>query len=208
MSRNIECVQSTTVTFQNSTMARFALFVDVRIALPRRASQLASAESSDTADDRFSSGGTSAVLRFANVHLESLPVGAEARPEQLAIVSSKLNDASSQPELRGGVVAGDMNAIGESDVGLPAKCNLCDAFTGSEDDEQGFTWGYQPTCVFKPGRLDKILYYPGNGLEVVALRRVGVGLKAELTQSDATTKDEIWASDHFGLVADVQFADS
>jgi tyrosyl-DNA phosphodiesterase 2 len=198
VSRNAELVVSSTVAFQNSTMARFALFTDVRVAAPCN-SEATEGDSEETAADI-----ASAVVRFANVHLESLPIGAKARPEQLAIVSTKLKDASSQPDLRGGVVAGDMNAIGESDIGLPARCGLSDAYTGAEDDERGFTWGYQPPCEFPPGRLDKILYTPGGGLKVVALRRIGIGLKAQPDDQAANYTDGIWTSDHYGLAAEVQ----
>ena len=206
VSRNVESVQSMIVKFRNSTMGRFALFVDVKVAVPHLSSQPSSSIVGEgaTADEASPlHTPASAVVRFASVHLESLPVGEVSRPEQLAIVSTKLKDTASVPELRGGVVGGDMNAIGESDKGLPEKCGLLDSYTGAEDNDESFTWGYQPTHKFRPNRLDKILYTPGNGLEVLGLRRIGVGVKARVETPRAIR--EVWASDHYGLAAEVRF---
>jgi len=147
-------------------MLRNALLVDIKLSVPGENSQVIT-------------------LRVANTHLESMPEGENARPEQLRLIAKLLKG------MNGGVACGDMNAIGPSDWALAEKVGLVDAWKGDDDDEEGFTWGYQPTSEHPPGRLDKILFVPGKMYEVDEPKVVGVGLK---------TTQGLWASDHFGLV--------
>jgi tyrosyl-DNA phosphodiesterase 2 len=114
------------------------------------------------------------------------------RPVQLGLVAEVLKEE----DLLGGIVCGDMNAISPSDVGLTEKVGLVDACREGEDEEDSYTWGYQPSCEFPPGRLDKILFTPGAGGYIVSQpERVGLAVKTDKGQ---------WASDHYGLVTTVR----
>ncbi|KIJ14338.1 hypothetical protein PAXINDRAFT_12987 [Paxillus involutus ATCC 200175] len=149
VARTVPVCGAFTIDFSNSRMHRNALFVDVKLAVPapRHA-------------PRLSDGIIK--LRIANTHLESLPVGAWARPEQLKIIAESLQEY----DIYGGIVGGDMNAIGPTDLTLAEEVGLADAWQGVDDDERSYTWGYQPPCEFPPGRLDKILWVPQGGVDV------------------------------------------
>ncbi|KAF9238492.1 Endonuclease/exonuclease/phosphatase [Melanogaster broomeanus] len=177
VARTVPVCGAFSIDFSNSRMQRNALFVDVKLAVP--APRVA---------PRLSDGIVT--LRIANTHLESLPGGARARPEQLRIIAESLEEY----DLRGGIVCGDMNAIGPSDSTIAEDVGLMDAWLGDDEEEQGYTWGYQPRCQFPPGRLDKILWMARGGLRVQEPERVGVGAKI-------ATGD--WISDHYGLVTNV-----
>jgi len=168
VSRMIPVSEAWSLEFGSSKMSRNALMVDIKLSVPEENSRVLT-------------------LRVANTHLESLPEGESARPEQMGLIAKVLKDKS----LHGGIVCGDMNAIGPSDWSLAEKVGVVDAWKGDDDDEEGFTWGYQPPCGHPTARLDKILFVPGNMYEVDEPKVVGVGLK---------TSQGLWASDHFGLV--------
>lgn len=193
VSRHIGVLAASSLVFENSHMARNALMVDLQLfakGIEAEEDEVALQE-----EKRQEKGLKPVKFRIANVHLESLPQGAKARPEQLALVAEALKD----PSLHGGLVGGDMNAIGLSDISIPKEVGLLDAYTGEEHDVAGHTWGYQPREAFPPGRLDKILYTPGAGVvKVEHPRCIGVGLK---------TADGTWVSDHHGLLAIVRLYD-
>ncbi|PBK84713.1 hypothetical protein ARMGADRAFT_943131 [Armillaria gallica] len=128
-------------------------------------------------------------VRLANVHLESLSSGARARAVQLNLTAERLRDVG----VDFGIVGGDMNAISDSDRALPEACGLVDSWKGADSDESGFTWGYQPTSRFLPGRLDKICHTQSFNFTLDVPRRVGVNLK---------TPTGRWVSDHYGLATD------
>ncbi|KIK82604.1 hypothetical protein PAXRUDRAFT_832172 [Paxillus rubicundulus Ve08.2h10] len=180
VARTVPVCGAFTIDFSNSRMHRNALFVDVKLAVPapRHA-------------PRLSDGIIK--LRIANTHLESLPVGARARPGQLKIIAESLQEY----DLYGGIVGGDMNAIGPSDLTLAEDVGLADAWQGVDDDERSYTWGYQPPSEFPPGRLDKILWVPQGGVDVEEPMRVGIGAK---TAPGASCQ---WISDHYGLITNV-----
>ncbi|KAF9223398.1 hypothetical protein BS17DRAFT_767271 [Gyrodon lividus] len=180
VARTVPVCGAFTIDFSNSRMHRNALFVDVKLAVPapRHA-------------PRLSDGIIK--LRIANTHLESLPVGARARPEQLKIIAESLQEY----DLYGGVVGGDMNAIGPSDLTTAEDVGLMDAWQGGDEDEQSYTWGYQPPCEFPAGRLDKVLWVARGGVDVEEPVRVGI---------EAKTATGSWISDHYGLVTNVHIA--
>jgi tyrosyl-DNA phosphodiesterase 2 len=136
--------------------------------------------------------GGNVEMCIVNTHLESLPRGAMARPKQMELCSRFLK----QPGVRGGVVAGDMNAIGPGDSKLALDCDLRDAWRGTDKDEEGFTWGYQGQNQgrYPCGRLDKILYLPRRGYRMDPLERIGIGAKVKGLGED------VFISDHYGLV--------
>ncbi|KAH7915612.1 Endonuclease/exonuclease/phosphatase [Hygrophoropsis aurantiaca] len=174
ISRTLPVCGAFTIDFGNSDMRRNALFVDIKLAAPPPA---------DHVPSRI------VTIRLANTHLESLPMGARARPVQMSLIAEMLEEDG----IHGGVVAGDMNAIGPSDLTITQDVGLADAWQGDHDDEDGYTWGYQPRCKFPPGRLDKVLFTIRDGFEVDQPERVGVGKKIGGN----------WISDHYGLVTSV-----
>jgi len=181
-SRAIPVCAAYSIEFE-SKMNRNALLVDLKLCVPVR---------------RQSENTPRVItLRVGNTHLESLPQGAEYRPRQLGLVT----DVLEAEEVFGGIVCGDMNNIGPTDQGMPEKLGLMDAYKEGkeEEEEEGYTWGYQPSCEFPPGRLDKILYTaPANSgvtFEVGVPKRIGLGLK---------TPSGHYASDHYGLTSTVR----
>lgn len=172
VSRVVPVCNAYTVDFGCSQMGRNALFVDVMLSVPM------------SMDSVGLSGGMEKV-RIANTHLESLPTGGEAREAQLFRIAESLMEN----DLLGGIVAGDMNAIGDTDVGLVERTGLTDAWGDGPGDSPDYTWGYQPPSEHPPGRLDKVLFTSRGLLSVDKPRRFGL---------DATVEGE-WISDHYGL---------
>jgi len=205
VSKSVPVSYAWSLEYGCSGMDRNALVVDLKMGVPEGDGNGSSATDEDTENEdqatergsrssRIGGGRRKEVtLRVANTHLESLPVGATKRPEQLGLISRFLM----RPGLVGGIVAGDMNAIGPSDVDLPRRCGLVDAWSedDEEDEEEGYTWGYQPGCEFPPGRLDKVLFTPSKAYEVDEPQKIGIGVK---------TADGEWASDHYGLLTTVR----
>ncbi|GBE88373.1 hypothetical protein SCP_1301880 [Sparassis crispa] len=144
------------------------------------------------------SWGPPLVMRIANTHLESLPQGTPVRPGQLALISRLLK----QPDVDGGVVGGDMNAIAPSDARIHLDAGLLDAYTGHPNDHNGFTWGYQPLSEYPPARLDKLFYTPEVFGDPPPFVRVH---PPELVGETLITSRGQWASDHYGLRTCVHF---
>ncbi|PIL35602.1 hypothetical protein GSI_02330 [Ganoderma sinense ZZ0214-1] len=163
VSRAARVERSQMLQFHRTVMGRAALLVDVSFQAPE-------------SHGRY-------VVRIANTHLESLPIGERARPAQLGAIADLLRE----PGVHAGVVGGDMNMIGAADQFIHVAAGLHDA---GADGPEADTWGYQPPSRFPPGRLDRIFYTPCADLVVEPVRVVGRGLK---------TKRGQWASDHFGL---------
>ncbi|KAI6039904.1 Endonuclease/exonuclease/phosphatase [Pisolithus marmoratus] len=178
VSRTVPLSNAFTIDFGNSSMWRNAIFVDLKLNVPALPHT-----------PRLSDGIVT--VRIANTHLESLPMGEAARPMQLQLISEMLQEY----DLRGGVVAGDMNAIGASDMTIVEDVGLIDAWERGDDDEEGFTWGYQPREQYPPARLDKVLFTTRGGLEVDEPKRFAVGARTDYGD---------WISDHFGLMTTLQ----
>jgi tyrosyl-DNA phosphodiesterase 2 len=153
----------------------------------------------------------SGLFRVGNTHLESLPKpGEDLRQKQLAVAASLLKEGNA------GVVAGDMNAICGGDRNLPGGLALRDAWEidGGASFLEGLTWGFQPRCKFRPGRLDKVLYTGGVKPMIdndgKTLKRVGVGLRYQLQEdedSEGSHPAKGWVSDHYGLWARMRVGD-
>ncbi|KAL8747268.1 MAG: hypothetical protein Q9184_007625 [Pyrenodesmia sp. 2 TL-2023] len=146
------------------------------------------------------------VIRLCNTHLESLRSDPPLRPAQLAVVIKQLHD----PSVRGGLVAGDFNAIQDFDRTLHGENGLKDAYLelgGQEDSEEGYTWGQQvPTWLrerYGCTRMDKVLYC--GDLRVDGLQRIGVGVKVEESERAKLRNAGAmeYVIDHYGLMADV-----
>jgi tyrosyl-DNA phosphodiesterase 2 len=173
VSRSLAVTQAHIVKFGHSSMGRTGVMVDIKFSKPSAAAE-------------------EITLRLINTHLESLPVGAEYRPIQLGCLASFLKGKEG---IKGGVIVGDMNAIGPSDADLAIDAGLKDAWKRGDRDESGFTWGYQGGGNFPAARLDRVFFLPRKGYKVDEPKPIGVGLKAKkgLLKS--------WASDHYGLEA-------
>jgi tyrosyl-DNA phosphodiesterase 2 len=176
VSRTIPVVNASTIVFSNSKMKRNAIFVDIKLSIPAHE------------DEPRLSGGI-VTLRIANTHLESMPEGATARPRQLKLIAAALRGR----DIFGGIVAGDMNAISPTDETIVGAARLHDAWEGDDEDE-GFTWGYQSPGQLPPGRLDKVLTTGQEGFVVDQPERIGIG--------EAIGRGK-WVSDHYGLVTRV-----
>ncbi|TFK75237.1 hypothetical protein BDN72DRAFT_832590 [Pluteus cervinus] len=174
--RSLEIVKVQILEFGLSEMCRGALMVDIVMSTPERES----------------------VLRMVNTHLESLPKGETARPAQMALLAEFLRD----DEVEGGIIAGDMNAIGVVDLTIAQKAGLKDAWKKGESDERGYTWGYQGGGDFPKARLDKVLYLPRRMYRIEEPSRIGEGLRTHSEDED------VWASDHFGLVSTLSLSAS
>lgn len=189
----VSLVQS--LHFGNSYMGRNALMVDLKLSPPGSRQKDRNGEGSrSSGESERSFTSRYLTLRLANTHLESLPVGAYARPVQLANIAAYLN----QEDLVGGVVCGDMNIIGPSDLYIHEQAGLLDAWNG-EDEEEGYTWGYQPPSQFPPGRLDRVFYTQACAMNCKVSRpeRVGIDVMAEGE----------WVSDHYGLLTTISILD-
>ncbi|KIK35309.1 hypothetical protein CY34DRAFT_812253 [Suillus luteus UH-Slu-Lm8-n1] len=176
VSRTIPVVNASTIIFTNSKMKRNAIFVDIKLSIPAH-------------DDEPRLSGGIVTLRVANTHLESMPEGAAARPKQLKLIAAALRGRG----IFGGIVAGDMNAISPADETIVEAAKLYDAWEG-EDEDEGFTWGYQSLEQLPPGRLDKVLTTRQEGFVVDHPERIGIG--EEIGRGK-------WVSDHYGLVTRV-----
>jgi len=175
--RGIPIAEAHILHFGVTSMQRTALCVKVKLAHPG---------TQDTS-----------VVAFVNTHLESLPEGAVARHRQIEMCAWFLKG-------RGGIVAGDMNAILQEDEGMERDVGLRDAWKGKlkmkasaagneTGEEAGNTWGYQGQTnggKFPPNRLDRIFYSPGMGFKLDEPKRIGVGV---------VIKEGPWVSDHYGL---------
>ncbi|KAM6504531.1 Endonuclease/exonuclease/phosphatase [Amanita muscaria] len=177
ISRSVPIVDCSIVHFGSSAQQRTGVVVDVRLRYPSR-------------DEDSTS-----VLRIINTHLESLPSGFHARRMQLQLLAKMLS--AELKEWRGGIIAGDMNAIGPNEHEYPEEVGLDDAWKGSEDCEEGHTWGYQTASQYPAARLDKILYLPRRDYKLSEPKRVGVAVSVK----DPTSGNDLplFVSDHYGL---------
>ncbi|KAL8758315.1 MAG: hypothetical protein Q9184_003961 [Pyrenodesmia sp. 2 TL-2023] len=174
--------------FYKTNMQRDGLFVDLLV------------RSGD--DER----NQKVVIRLCNTHLESLRSDTPLRPAQLAVVAKQLHDSS----VRGGLVAGDFNAIQDFDRTLHGENGLKDSYLelgGQEDSEEGYTWGQQVHTWLRERygctRMDKVLYC--GDLRVDGLQRIGVGVKVEESERAKLRNAGAmeYVTDHYGLMADV-----
>ncbi|KAJ6619762.1 Endonuclease/exonuclease/phosphatase [Mycena sp. CBHHK59/15] len=177
--RSIPVVEAHLLEFGLSAMQRTGIIVDIRLGAPKPHEY-------------------DVILRIINTHLESLPQGQIARPAQMHLLSKFLKQTG--VGVRGGIIAGDMNALSAVDAATPGQLGLRDAWRKGDKDERGITWGLQPRADFPPARLDKVLYLPRRGYRVDEPRPIGVGVKIE---SERYADGVLWTSDHYGLLSKV-----
>ncbi|KKK24019.1 hypothetical protein AOCH_002783 [Aspergillus ochraceoroseus] len=173
------------------------------------------------------------IVRLCNTHLESLVSVPPIRPVQLKVASQYMHGASSGgstynkigeeeavvlPTPHAALLAGDLNAFAPEDGTAPTECGLQDVFLklgGQEGTEEAFTWGQQVPLYIKKkfgcSRMDKVLFC--GGIEPLRLQKIGEGVKAwvqypEQSDEDSTDStddgEEVWATDHIGLCAELQ----
>lgn len=131
-------------------------------------------------------------IRLVNVHLDSLPIQPNLRPQQVAIAAGLLRT----PGVGRGVIGGDWNPVTEQDLQLVQENGLVDAWEYLHPGEDGFTWGLNGQGEpFPPGRLDKIAVL---GLELKSIKVVRPG--ALQTADDSEDDTRVPCSDHSGLM--------
>jgi hypothetical protein len=171
-----------------SEMGRDALFVDIQLC-PTKQGQT---------HERID------IFRFCTTHLESLVEGTCLRKRQLELISKKLQGDEGMTNIIAGLVAGDMNAIHDTEHILHRVLGLRDAwedtlFThppnldGKADlsfgRTNGHTWGYQSDGRrWAPSCFDKFLYTGCIGTVPLCksqrfegtVRRLGISLTVNL----------------------------
>lgn len=131
-------------------------------------------------------------IRLINVHLDSLPIQPNLRPQQVATAADLLRTAG----VGRGVIGGDWNPVTEQDPQLVQENGLVDAWEYLHPGEDGFTWGSDGQGEpFPPGRLDKIAVL---GLELKSIKVVNPGTLK--TAGDTEGDTMVPWSDHSGLI--------
>ncbi|KAF8578185.1 hypothetical protein K439DRAFT_1395822 [Ramaria rubella] len=164
-----------------SKIGRHAIFVDVHLSAPPPESE------EQVRDKRIRT------IRIANTHLEPEPPHGrrDVRPRQLKQIARLLN----VPNIEAFICAGSMCSLGASDKVAPSQAGFADAYKGAKRDSM--TWGYQPRTQRLPCRLDKVLYFPTERVEIASPTRIG--FRARM----ATGRD-LYLSDHCGLSTKVK----
>jgi endonuclease/exonuclease/phosphatase family metal-dependent hydrolase len=141
-------------------------------------------------------------------HLTYRPGGSQLRLPQVrrlaTFVAEEDPDCAYPP-----VVTGDLNAEPDSDelrllgglLTAPAVPGLVlvDAWRYADPADPGFTWdrrnGYQADTVLPDSRIDYIL---------IGLHRHGRGRVLSTRLAGTAPVDDVWPSDHFAVVTDLQ----
>lgn len=183
-------------------VGRHALFIDIHLSSNSSSSSSSSSDTgdSDQSSDLSSSSSpsttdlaqTNRTLRIANTHLEPESGGGfRIRPKQLRTIAQMLN----VDNVHAFICAGSMVSVQDVDHKAPGQLGLADAFKGITV-RGSETWGRSPHQLdLPPGRLDKILYFPTEWVEVGSPRRIGDKFMAT---------NEVFPSDHFGLLSEVK----
>lgn len=145
-------------------------------------------------------------LRLCNVHLDS--TYGSMRPIQWKGLAKQLQDLDAG--VVSSVLAGDCNANQPRDKTEPQMNGFKDAYLelgGTEDDEEGITWGYQSVDWKRWGRkrLDKVVFW--GDIHVRSLVRIGANVKVEDEKMarDMNDLDELpFVTDHYGLMSELQ----
>jgi tyrosyl-DNA phosphodiesterase 2 len=134
------------------------------------------------------------IVRFVNVHLDSLGHTLQYRIQQMQIATSLLRE----PGCSAGLIAGDFNAICPRDHKLLQENELIDAWNSLHgmNDGGGATWGFAARQENRPGlgRLDKIAMVGLRPKEFTLLRPGDI----EVPRPGEESIQIPW-SDHCGL---------
>ena len=150
----------------------------------------------------------------AGTHLEHGLEHSARRSVQVAALMSHLaetlGDEIQRRESLPAVLAGDLNCTPESDeyrcaTGLSAGAvpnfTLVDAWTAAGNTEPGHTWSARNPLV------PRHAIHPHRRLDYVVVstpRRAGAGHVRRCTLAGTAAVDDVWASDHFAVVAEVK----
>lgn len=150
----------------------------------------------------------------AGTHLEHGLEHSARRSVQVAALMSHLaetlGDEIQRRESLPAVLAGDLNCTPESDeyrcaTGLSAGAvpnfTLVDAWTAAGNTEPGHTWSARNPLV------PRHAIHPHRRLDYVMVstpRRAGAGHVRRCTLAGTAAVDDVWASDHFAVVAEVK----
>lgn len=150
----------------------------------------------------------------AGTHLEHGLEHSARRSVQVAALMSHLaetlGDEIQRRESLPAVLAGDLNCTPESDeyrcaTGLSAgpvpNFTLVDAWTAAGNTEPGHTWSARNPLV------PRHAIHPHRRLDYVMVstpRRAGAGHVRRCTLAGTAAVDDVWASDHFAVVAEVK----
>lgn len=138
-------------------------------------------------------------IRFINVHLDSLPMGANNRPIQLRRCADDLKTSS-----HGGAVLGDFNPVNpESDDTLIHFNGMVDAWLALKShlpEESGYTWGTQTKEEFPPQRFDKVAC---DRMQPKAIEVLKCG-QVERPPSKGQDEELVFWSDHCGVCVDLE----
>jgi len=181
VSRSVIVGQAAILSFGYSPMGRGAVVIDVKLSTAANNSR-------------------EITLRMINTHLESLPDGVAIRPTQLSVLASLVRN---KEEVKGGVVAGDMNSMDPIELTAVLDAGLKDAWVKPNLDPSGFTWGQQPESKFPAARFDKVLYVERKKLYTVdEPKRIGVRT-APIDEYGVPLPDQ-FVSDHYGLMTSLR----
>lgn len=173
VSKDIPLSRVFSIELPLTRVGRQALFIDIHLSSTSSKTDLAR---------------TNRTIRIANTHLEpESSSGFRIRPKQLRTIAQMLNVAN----VHASICAGSMVSVHEVDHTAPAEAGFADAYKGVLRGSE--TWGRSPHQTnFPPGRLDKVLYFPTEWVEVGCPRRIGDKFMA---------LNEVFPSDHFGLLS-------
>lgn len=142
-------------------------------------------------------GSAGKVVSLVNVHLDSLWPAFAYRAQQIQILADMLRE----PGCKGGIIAGDFNAISPKDHELVSENRLVDAWEALRGTDatggDGATWGtgLQQASRRSPGRLDKIVMTGLTPEEIAILQLSGI----EVPRPGKDSISIPW-SDHAGLL--------
>lgn len=155
VSKSVPVTTVFTIELPMTTVGRQALFVDVHLSAPPPKTR------KEEPDTRIRT------IRIANTHLEPGVSGARLRPRQLKQIARMLN----VPNLDACICAGSMWSVQDSDKTAPSEAGFADACRSLK--QEFMTWGYQPPTKQPPARLDKILFFPMEKVEIDCPTRIG-----------------------------------
>ncbi|KAG6817653.1 hypothetical protein H0H87_005410 [Tephrocybe sp. NHM501043] len=178
IARTVVVVYAGTLSFGFSSRGHGAIIVDLKVCTPK------------------ANEPQNMVLRMINTHLEPGAGAWRMRRIQLSVLALLLRK---KEEVRGGVIAGDMNALTDEDDLHDRDNGLKDAWILPTNNRAGVTWGYQDSTIPEEfHRQDRIIYVERRKSYVIeAPKRLGMGLRAY----DDGGMDLGWASDHYGLLS-------
>jgi len=196
----------------NAVLSRWPLSIELLVPLPDEAGEPTWRHVLVTRVDRPLEEGGPFVA--AGTHLEhGLEHSARRSVQMTALVNhlaEVLGDETRRRESLPGLLAGDLNCTPESDeyrraTGLAAgpvpNFTLVDAWTAAGNTDPGHTWSAANPLV------PRHAIHPHRRLDYVMVstpRRPGAGHVRACSLAGTAAVENVWASDHFAVVAEVR----